>query len=152
MTRGMARQSLPIACLGKPSPPEYYVFLLMRNSVASQASVVWTYWILGTYDVHVDVLAYTTGILRSAESLGFAIAFGIGASKSASLMANLIVAFVVFWVSVPFTTYASYTVKEPGEAVGETSGPAAKDVEDGSNDDIPGNGSYAQGQEAELRA
>lgn len=80
---------------------------------------MWTYWILGTYDVHVDVLAYTTGILRSSESLGFAIAFGIGASKHVSLMVNLIVAFVVFWVSVPFTTYASFLVKEPSEITGD---------------------------------
>lgn len=87
--------------------------------VGSQAATVWTYWILGTYDVHVDILAYTTGILRSSESLGFAIAYGIGASKHASLMANLIVAFVVFWVSVPFTTYASFLVKEPSEITGE---------------------------------
>lgn len=34
-------------------------------------------------------------------------------------MANLIVAFVVFWVSVPFTTYASFLVKEPSEITGE---------------------------------
>ncbi|KAE8387392.1 hypothetical protein BDV23DRAFT_174747 [Aspergillus alliaceus] len=84
--------------------------------VGSQASVVWTYWILGTYDIHVDVLAYTTGILRSVESLGFAIAFGIGASENVSLMANLVVAFVVFWMSVPFTTYASCLVNEPNQA------------------------------------
>ncbi|KAE8145186.1 major facilitator superfamily domain-containing protein [Aspergillus avenaceus] len=88
--------------------------------VGSQASVVWTYWILGTYDIHVDVLAYTTGILRSVESLGFAIAFGIGASENVSLMTNLIVAFVVFWVSVPFTTYASCLVQEsPGDSCPE---------------------------------
>ncbi|KAI9926365.1 hypothetical protein MW887_004129 [Aspergillus wentii] len=89
-------------------------------NVGSNASNVWTYWILGTYDVHVDVLAYTTGILRSAESLGFAVAYGIGASSNVSLMANLIVSFVVFWVSVPFTTYASFMVQERPE--GESSG------------------------------
>lgn len=96
--------------------------------------MVWTYWILGTYDIHVDVLAYTTGILRSFESLGFAIAFGIGASENVSLMANLIVAFVVFWVSVPFTTYASWLVKEPNPAPED---PINKDIQDDPERDLP---------------
>jgi hypothetical protein len=120
------------------------------NSVGSQASVVWTYWILGTYDIHVDVLAYTTGILRSVESLGFAIAFGIGASKNVSLMANLIVSFVVFWVSVPFTTYASCIVREPGSTSEDSGAPINKSVEDDAGGDLPPKLPHIQEQAHDL--
>lgn len=88
----------------------------MSHSIGSNASVVWTYWILGTYDSHVDTLAYTTALLRSAESLGFAIAYGIGSSSRTSLMTNLVVSFVVFWISVPCTTYVAWKVQEGNPA------------------------------------
>ncbi|PCG95692.1 Major facilitator superfamily domain, general substrate transporter [Penicillium occitanis (nom. inval.)] len=80
-------------------------------SFGSNASVVWTYWILGTYDNQVNKLAYSTATLRSAESLGFAISYGIGATPRISLMTNLIVSCVVFWIGVPFTTYAAWNVR-----------------------------------------
>jgi hypothetical protein len=43
---------------------------------------------VGTYDDHVDSLAYNTGLLRSAECLGFAIACGIGSNSKISQMVN----------------------------------------------------------------
>ncbi|RSL98141.1 hypothetical protein CEP52_010483 [Fusarium oligoseptatum] len=77
-------------------------------SIAGNASVVWTYWILGLYNNDVDTLAYTSGILRSAESLGFACAYGIGSKENVSLMTNLAVSFAVFVASVPFTSYVAW--------------------------------------------
>ncbi|KAJ3540802.1 hypothetical protein NM208_g4898 [Fusarium decemcellulare] len=77
-------------------------------SIAGNASVVWTYWILGVYNNDIDKLSYTSGILRSAESLGFAIAYGIGSKEHVSLMTNLAVSFAVFVASVPFTCYVAW--------------------------------------------
>lgn len=73
---------------------------------------VWVYWILGTYDSHTDTLALTTGILRSSESLGSSLSFAIGASRNASLMANLAIAAAVFWASVPASTSAAWRVPD----------------------------------------
>ncbi|KAF7557268.1 hypothetical protein G7Z17_g807 [Cylindrodendrum hubeiense] len=77
-------------------------------SIAGNASVVWMYWMLGLFSDDLDTLAYTTGILRSAESVGFAAAYGIGSNSNISLMTNLAVSFVVFVVSVPFTCYVAW--------------------------------------------
>lgn len=73
---------------------------------------VWAYWILGTYDSHSDTLALTTGILRSCESLGSTFAYKVGSSEKATLLTNLIVAAVVFWASVPTTTWAAWIVPD----------------------------------------
>lgn len=80
--------------------------------IASNASVVWTYWILSVYTSDMDTLSNTTGLLRSAESLGFACAYGIGSKENVSLMTNLIVSFVVFAVSVPFTCYVAWKAED----------------------------------------
>ncbi|KAF4463684.1 MFS general substrate transporter [Fusarium albosuccineum] len=64
--------------------------------------------ILGVYNNDIDKLSYTSGILRSAESLGFAIAYGIGSKEHVSLMTNLAVSFAVFVASVPFTCYVAW--------------------------------------------
>lgn len=73
---------------------------------------VWSYWILGTYDSHSDTLSLTSGILRSCESLGSTFSYAVGSSKNASLLVNLLVAAVVFWVSVPASTWAAWVVPD----------------------------------------
>ncbi|KAL3419188.1 duf895 domain membrane protein [Phlyctema vagabunda] len=73
---------------------------------------VWLYWILGTYDSHSDTLALTTGVLRSCESLGSTFSYKVGATRSASLLTNLIIAAVVFWATVPTTTWAAWLVPD----------------------------------------
>ena len=82
------------------------------HSFGSNATVVWLYWVLATYDSHIDTLAYKTAVLRNAESIGFAISFGIGANSSIHMITNLVVAFLAFCVSVPFTTYATWQGNE----------------------------------------
>jgi hypothetical protein len=52
------------------------------------------------------------GILRSSESLGSSLSFAIGSRKDISLMNNLVVAAVAFWVSVPSSTRASWLVRD----------------------------------------
>jgi hypothetical protein len=78
---------------------------------------VWMYWILGTYDADVDTLSLTTGLLRSCESLGSSFSYAVGAVSSATLMTNLIVAAVTFFVSVPTTTWAAWLVPDEPETV-----------------------------------
>ena len=97
------------------------------HSFASNAAVVWLYWILGTYDSHIDTLAYTTAILRNAESIGFAISFAIGANSNISLLTNLVVSCIVFGLSVPFTTYAAWNIED---VIISISHPSKKDCAD----------------------
>lgn len=51
-------------------------------------------------------------VLRGGESLGSALAYAVGSVRSASLMTNLIVATVVFYAAVPFTTWAAHLIKD----------------------------------------
>lgn len=73
---------------------------------------VFSYWILGTFDSSVDSLALTTGILRGCESLGSTFSYTVGSNRNATLLVNLLVAAVVFWVSVPTTTWAAWIVPD----------------------------------------
>lgn len=73
---------------------------------------VWIYWLLGTYDAHTDTLALTTGILRSAESLGSTFSFVVGATPHTSLLVNLIVSVAIFYASVPTTFWATWIVPD----------------------------------------
>lgn len=73
------------------------------------------YWLLGTYDTHFDTLALTSALLRSGESLGSTFSYAVGASKSASLMTNLIVAAVVWFASAPMATWSAWKVTDSQE-------------------------------------
>lgn len=70
------------------------------------------YWLLGTYDTHFDTLALTSSLLRSGESLDSTFSYAVGASKSASLMTNLIVAAVVWFASAPMATWSAWKVTD----------------------------------------
>ncbi|TEA18663.1 UNC93-like protein [Colletotrichum sidae] len=91
------------------------IFILYR--IAYETVGVWLYWTLGTFDVDADIIALSMGVLRSGESLGSALAYAVGSVRSASLMTNLIVSVVVFYVAVPATTWAALLVRDrlPGE-------------------------------------
>ncbi|OMP84068.1 UNC93-like protein [Diplodia seriata] len=83
---------------------------------------VWLYWALGSFDTEADTIALSMGVLRSAESLGQAFAYAVGSVRSASLMTNLIVAVVTFYVAVPFTTWAAFLVQDRAPGEGKTEG------------------------------
>lgn len=95
----------------------------MHVSIAYETVGVWLYWVLGTFDVEADTIALSMGVLRSGESVGSALSYAVGSVRSASLMTNLIVSVVVFYVAVPATTWASLLVKDrlPGEPHGSDS-------------------------------
>ncbi|PSN72921.1 MFS general substrate transporter [Corynespora cassiicola Philippines] len=97
------------------------IFIIYR--IAYEIIGTWLYWVLGSFDTDADTIALTMGVLRSGESLGQALAYAVGSVKSASLMTNLIVAVVMFYVAVPFTTWCAYLVPDraPGEDNEDTS-------------------------------
>ncbi|KAG4437852.1 hypothetical protein IFR05_006654 [Cadophora sp. M221] len=80
--------------------------------ILSEVIFVWVYWIIGTYDSDIDTLALTSGIVRSGESLGQTLSSKVGSLKKVTLLTNIIVAAVVFWTSVPTTTWASWLVPD----------------------------------------
>ncbi|KAK0659241.1 hypothetical protein DIS24_g4190 [Lasiodiplodia hormozganensis] len=96
------------------------IYIIYR--IAYEVVGVWLYWALGSFDTEADTIALSMGILRSAESLGQAFAYAVGSVRSASLMTNLIVAIVTFYVAAPFTTWAAFLVQDraPGEDEAES--------------------------------
>jgi hypothetical protein len=89
----------------------------LLSRVGYEALNVWMYWILGTFDAEVDTLALTTALLRGGESLGSAFSYGVGASKSASLLTNLIVSATVFWASVLPTTWSVWSIHDEKDKI-----------------------------------
>jgi hypothetical protein len=77
----------------------------------NESHYVFVYWLIGTFDNDIETLTLTVGILRSMESIGSCLSFGIGAAKIPA-MTNLIISFVMFAVAVPTTSYVTFLVPE----------------------------------------
>lgn len=77
----------------------------------NESHYMFVYWIMGTFFDDIETLTLGVGLVRSFESIGSCLAFGIGAVK-VSPMVNLIVAFVMFVVCVPATSWAVLLVPE----------------------------------------
>ncbi|KAH8652237.1 major facilitator superfamily domain-containing protein [Xylariales sp. PMI_506] len=77
----------------------------------NESSYMFVYWLMGAFFDDLETLTIAIGLLRSFESVGSAIAYGVGAS-SASPLTNLTVAFVMFGICIPFTTAAVLLVPE----------------------------------------
>jgi len=77
----------------------------------NESHYVFVYWIVGTFFEDVETLTLSVGIIRSFESVGSCLAFGIGAAK-VSPMVNLIIAFVMFVLCVAPTFYLTWQVPE----------------------------------------
>ena len=73
---------------------------------------MFVYWIIGTFNNDIETLTLTVGIVRSFESVGSAVAFGIGAAKGVTPMTNLIVAFIMFVICIPTTSFVVFMVPE----------------------------------------
>lgn len=87
-------------------------------NVASNAFPIWGYWVLSSFDDSIENITYSTSLLRTGESLASAISYGLGASKNVSLLTNLLIAAVLFWVSVPTTTWSTWKVTDVDVGVG----------------------------------
>jgi hypothetical protein len=72
---------------------------------------MFAYWLLGAFFDDIETLTLAVGLMRSFESVGSAVSFGIGAVKTKP-MVNLIVAFVMFAFTIPSTFAAVYLVPE----------------------------------------
>lgn len=75
------------------------------------AHYIFCYYLIGSFHGDVQSATLAAGIVRSFESVGSAIAFGLGATR-VSPMVNLIVAFVAFGLCVPPTAAVTFMVPE----------------------------------------
>lgn len=77
----------------------------------NESHYMFVYWIIGAFNNDLETLTLTVGIVRSFESIGSCLAYGIGAAKIPA-MTNLIVAFVMFAICIPTTTALTFLVPE----------------------------------------
>lgn len=84
---------------------------MMLIRFMNESHYMFVYWIVGTFFDDIETLTLSVGIIRSFESVGSCLAFGIGAAK-VSPMVNLIIAYVMFFITIPATTYATFLVPE----------------------------------------
>ncbi|KAL3419907.1 hypothetical protein PVAG01_08406 [Phlyctema vagabunda] len=78
----------------------------------NESHYMFVYWIIGTFNNDIETLTLTVGIVRGFESVGSAVAFGLGAAHGVSPMANLVVAFVMFAICIPTTSLVVFQVPE----------------------------------------
>lgn len=78
----------------------------------NESHYMFVYWLIGIFFNDVETLTLGVGLVRSFESLGSALSFGIGASKAITPLVNLIIAVVMFAICVPTTTMAVWLVPE----------------------------------------
>ena len=85
----------------------------------NESHYMFVYWIIGTFYDDLETLTLAVGIVRSFESVGSCLSFGIGAAQVAP-MVNLIIAFVMFCVTIPATSWAVFLVPERPVNVSKT--------------------------------
>ncbi|KAL4948471.1 major facilitator superfamily domain-containing protein [Aspergillus filifer] len=81
----------------------------------NESHYMFVYWLLGVFNDDLETLTLTVGIVRCFESVGSCLAFGIGAAE-VSPMVNLIVAFVMFALCIPTTSWVVFMVPEHPES------------------------------------
>lgn len=72
---------------------------------------MFVYWIIGSFFDDLETLTLAVGVVRSFESIGSCLSYGVGAAK-VKPMTNLIVAFVMFVITIPSTYMATLLVPE----------------------------------------
>ncbi|PYH96463.1 hypothetical protein BO71DRAFT_320799 [Aspergillus ellipticus CBS 707.79] len=117
----------------------YCIFFIPYNAFA-----VWGYWVLGCFDSRIENLTFSTALLRGGESLASTISYGLGASENVSLLTNLLVAAVLFWISVPSTTWSAWRVGEGG-LDGSVDGESQRGSRDGGGGGGGGGGADSDG-------
>ncbi|KAL2815220.1 major facilitator superfamily domain-containing protein [Aspergillus cavernicola] len=81
----------------------------------NESHYMFVYWLLGVFNDDLETLTLTVGIVRCFESVGSCLAFGIGAAEVPP-MVNLIVAFVMFVLCIPTTSWVVFMVPEHPES------------------------------------
>ncbi|KAK1997667.1 MFS general substrate transporter [Colletotrichum falcatum] len=77
----------------------------------NESHYMFVYWLMGAFFDDIETLTLGVGLVRSFESIGACLSFGIGAVK-VSPMVNLVVAFVMFTVCIPATSWVVSLVPE----------------------------------------
>ncbi|KAF7557308.1 hypothetical protein G7Z17_g839 [Cylindrodendrum hubeiense] len=77
----------------------------------NESHYMFVYWIVGTFFDDIETLTLAVGLIRSFESIGSCLSYGVGAAKVKG-MVNLILAFVMFFITIPSTTLAVLLVPE----------------------------------------
>jgi hypothetical protein len=77
----------------------------------NESHYMFVYWILGAFFDDIETLTLAVGLLRSCESIGSCLSFGIGAAKIQP-MVNLIISVVMFAITIPSTFAATMLVPE----------------------------------------
>lgn len=77
----------------------------------NESHYMFVYWLIGAFFDDIETLGLAVGIVRSFESVGSCLAFGIGAAQVAP-MVNLIIAFAMFGFTIPATSAVVFMVPE----------------------------------------
>ncbi|KAB2577785.1 duf895 domain membrane protein [Lasiodiplodia theobromae] len=77
----------------------------------NESHYMFVYWILGTFFDDIETLTLAVGLMRSFESIGSCLSFGVGAAK-VSPMVNLVIAFAMFGITIPSTYAATLLVPD----------------------------------------
>ncbi|KAF2001514.1 MFS general substrate transporter [Amniculicola lignicola CBS 123094] len=77
----------------------------------NESHYMFVYWLLGAFFDDIETLTLAVGLLRSFESVGSCLSFGLGAVKMRPMI-NLIVAFVMFAITIPSTFAVTFLVPE----------------------------------------
>ncbi|KAH6900201.1 DUF895 domain membrane protein [Thelonectria olida] len=103
----------------------------------NESHYMFVYWIIGAFFDDLETLTLSVGLIRSFESLGSCLSYGVGAAKVKG-MVNLILAFVMFVVAIPATTIAVLLVPERpvnvAKVAGDDSSQDGQDVDGGDLD------------------
>ncbi|KAK5987467.1 Notoamide biosynthesis cluster O'-like protein [Cladobotryum mycophilum] len=81
----------------------------------NESHFMFVYWIVGTFFDDLETLTLAVGIIRSFESIGACLSFSISTSKTPP-MTNLIIAFVMFCITIPATSWAVCLVPKRPES------------------------------------
>lgn len=77
----------------------------------NESHYMFVYWLIGAFFDDLETLGLAVGIVRSFESVGSCLAFGIGAAQVAP-MVNLVIAFAMFGFTIPATSAVVFMVPE----------------------------------------
>lgn len=78
----------------------------------NESHYMFVYWLIGAFNNDLETLTLTVGLVRSFESVGSAVSYGLGEASGVAPMTNLIVAFVMFVICVPTTSLVVFEVPE----------------------------------------
>lgn len=77
----------------------------------NESHYMFVYWIVGAFFDDIETLTLSVSLVRTFESIGSCVSFGIGAA-SVKPMINLIISFVMFGLTIPATTAVVFMVPE----------------------------------------